>query len=344
MDFNDIIGQRIVVDSLKKAILEEKVANGYIFTGPKGSGKKLIAYTFANALNCKADNSIRPCGKCSSCMKFASNNHPNVEVIRPTGTSIKIKQIRQVISDVSRKPFESGYKIVIIDDAGKMTVDAQDAFLKTLEEPPENTIFVLLVENHHSLLPTVLSRCQVFQLKPIPLNEVKAYIIKGFSNPDSQIKLATVYSNGIIGRAMQILRDDKFFNVRDRYFYALSLFFEEDFIKLSQTVNDFTAIRNEAEEFVDFLLGFFRDIAVYSELEQQCGEDGTEGLIINIDKLSDIVRYRNILTEQQLDYIIENIKRTKKYLGHNVSIRNSIDAMLLNILEVINGKNNRGKV
>jgi DNA polymerase-3 subunit delta' len=91
------------------------ISNGYVFSGPKGCGKKLMAFTFAMALNCTAASENKPCGSCSSCVRTQNGNHPNVEIVRPTGQSIKIKQIRQIISDSSKKPFESGYKVIIVE-------------------------------------------------------------------------------------------------------------------------------------------------------------------------------------------------------------------------------------
>lgn len=339
MNFDDIIGQSMMVKSLKSIIKEGKAANGYIFSGPKGCGKKMTAFTFALALNCSASYGEKPCGTCSSCIRLQNGNHPNIEVIKPKGASIKIEQIKQIISEVSKKPFENGYKIIILESADKMTPQAQDAFLKTLEEPPESTIFMLLVENQYSLLPTVLSRCQTFSLRSVALDEVEKYLKSRLDYSDSQIKLATANSNGIIGRAVEMLKDENYFKQRDDFFVIVDQVFKADYTKVSELTARTIDGKPKAEAFVDFLMTWFRDILVYREMSQ-----ANNGLIINIDRLSDISRHSELLNDTVLDGIIANIKRAMEYIKHNVSIKNGIEGMLLNIMEVCNGKDSRGKI
>lgn len=340
MKFDDIIGQSVVVDSLRRSIAEDKVANGYIFHGPKGCGKKLTAFIFAAALNCKADKAEAPCEACSSCSRMKSGNHPNLDVVRPTGASIKIKQIRELISEVAKKPFENGYKIVILEDAEKMTQDAQDAFLKTLEEPPERTVFILLVENQYSLLPTIVSRCQVFPIKPVSRTEVEYFLKRHCQKPEDLIKLASACSNGIIGRAVQILQDEVYLKKRNGFVQIADLMLRGSGREASGISAETVDTRQDAEELLSFLLGWLRDIAVYREL----GEDRAAELLINLDKLENIRYHSNFLTESKLNSIMDIMKKTKSYINHNVSIKNSIDGMLLNVSEVCNGKNNWSKV
>jgi DNA polymerase-3 subunit delta' len=259
--------------------------------------------------------------------------------VRPTGASIKIKQIRDVISEVHKKPFESGFKVVIFEEAEKMTVDAQDAFLKTLEEPPANTVFMLLAENQHTLLQTVLSRCQVFPVRPVPVAEVEAYLRKNYKTSDEQIKLASIYSNGIIGRAVQMLKDDYYFVQRQKYFDIFGKARGGSFPELSVMASEAIDNKQQALEFTEYLLSLMRDILVYKELNRD-----SEGIISNIDKITEIAYYSGVLTEKQVSGIIDTIKSTIKYISHNVSIKNSIDGMLMNILEVTNGKDDRSQV
>ncbi|MFZ5354225.1 MAG: DNA polymerase III subunit delta' [Bacillota bacterium] len=332
MKFTDIIGQPVLVDSLKRAVMEDKAANGYIFYGPEGCGKKLTAFVFALALNCRSQDGEIPCERCSSCIKFNTGNHPNIKVVKPTGASIKIKQIRDVINEVSKTSFESGFKIIIIDKAEKMTHEAQDAFLKTLEEPPVNTVFMLLVENHHSLLQTVVSRCQVFPLKRVKHNDIEDFLRRSFNIDDAKVKLATAYSNGIIGRAVQILRNDSYFSRRENYIKTIMMLFEGTFVGLSNTLTELVSTREEAVAFLDFMLGWFRDVMVLLE-----APEAAEDMVINIDKLKELTYSAEALTEKKLNSILNIITNTEKQLKHNVSIKNCMDVMILNIMEVNNG-------
>ena len=329
MGFNDVAGQRVIVESLKNAIKNDMTANGYIFSGSKGCGKKLMAFIFAAALNCTGAVSDKPCGSCSSCIRTGSGNHPNVEVVRPTGQSIKIKQIRQIISDASKKPFESGFKIIIIENAEKMTHDAQDAFLKTLEEPPENTVFILLAENHDLLLPTIVSRCQIYQFKPVDMKEMKDYIEEKYDYPSEEVEAAVRYSKGVIGKALDFLKDKESLKAREGFVDILEKALmgngSEALLLASAVVED----KEGAERFMEFSLVWFRDLMVYRE-----SQGAHEQLIINIDSLDRLAKHNTVLTDVKLNSIIDIIKNTTRYVKHNVGIKNSVDGMLLNIVEV----------
>jgi DNA polymerase-3 subunit delta' len=306
------------------------VANGYIFCGPKGSGKSLTAAVFARALNCRGEDQGKPCGNCTSCRKFESGNNPNIEIIKPTGASIKIKQIREVIANVSKKPFESGYKVIILDEADKMTQDAQDAFLKTLEEPPANTIFILLVQNHNSLLPTVISRCQIFYMRKVLTPEIERYLLENYNYDKEQICFAAVSANGIIGRAAEILNNKELQDLRKLYVSLISKISNNSYTEMSAAAGELVESREAAEKLLDFMLSWYRDILVS---KQDCEKQ----ILVNSDNADIIMRQGEKLDENKLNRIIDVIKRTISYINHNVGTKNSIDSMLLNIMEVYNG-------
>lgn len=341
MNFSSIIGQDIIVESLKNAVKNDAVANGYIFSGPKGCGKKLTASVVAMALNCSSRVGDNPCGSCTSCIRIERGNHPNVDIVKPTGATIKIKQIRDIISEVARKPFESGYKTVILEGADKMTHDAQDAFLKTLEEPPLNTVFVLLAENQNRILPTILSRCQVYPFRPLDIRYIKEYLKDKQAYSEADIDSAARYSGGVIGRALELLEDKSFFCIRDTYIEILDRALTggcSDALRLASEIID---TKEGAESFLSFSLEWFRDLGIFSETQGR-----SKQLLLNIDKLSEISKHNSVLTEGRLNSIMEIIKSTTKYLRYNVGIKNCIDGMLLNIAEVslYNGKDGWSKV
>lgn len=341
MGFDEVLGQRVIVESLRNAVKNNMAANGYIFSGPKGCGKSLIAFNFAMALNCTGAAGLRPCGSCSSCIRIKSGNHPNVEVVKPAGLSIKIKQIREIISEASKKPFESGYKIIIVESAEKMTSEAQDAFLKTLEEPPLNTVFILLAENHGLLLPTIVSRCQVYKLKPVDINEMKKFIAARYDYKPEDIESAVRHSNGVPGKALELLKNKENRKERLEYINILEKALAGDRVEALLMAATVIEAKEEAEKFLDFSMTWFRDVMILRE-SQRIGEQ----LIINIDYLDRLVEHNSLLTGDRLNSIMEIIKNTMKYVKHNMSIKNSIDGMLLNIAEVglYNGKNSWGTV
>ena len=165
MIFKEIVGQEQVVEKLTKDLKNNQIAHAYLFEGAKGLGKKTIALELASALVCP-EGIHRPCGKCSSCMKAASGNHPDINIIEEDRI-IKIDEIRELIKEIQLKPYESKRKVCIICGADKMNIWAQNTLLKTLEEPPLYATLILLTTKGKSLLPTIISRCRTIKLYPV---------------------------------------------------------------------------------------------------------------------------------------------------------------------------------
>lgn len=209
--FHDIIGHDDIIRHLKNAIETGKVSHSYIFTGEPGSGKKLLAGTFAAALQCESGES-EPCMTCDSCKKVIGKNHPDIiTVTHEKPGSISIDEVRdQVVRDVDIKPYCSPYKIYIIPDAEMMTVQAQNAILKTIEEPPEYAVIMLLTSNIDSLLPTIRSRCVRLDLKVVDDSLVKEYLMEHLQVPDYQAEIDASYAQGSIGKAKEAATSQEF--------------------------------------------------------------------------------------------------------------------------------------
>ena len=209
--FNNIIGHEEIIRHIKNAIETGKVSHSYIFTGEPGSGKKLLAATFATTLKCE-EKKAEPCMKCDSCKKAIGKNHPDIIMVshEKPGT-ISIDEIReQVINDVAIKPYCSPYKIYIIADAEMMTIQAQNALLKTIEEPPEYAVIMLLTSNADSLLPTIQSRCVRLDLKVVDDSLVKKYLMEHLHIPDYQAEIDASFAQGSIGRAKEAATSEEF--------------------------------------------------------------------------------------------------------------------------------------
>jgi DNA polymerase-3 subunit delta' len=166
--WKDIIGHTYEIETLRSHILSGKVDHAYLFAGIKGLGKTLVATEFFKALNCQRSPGD-PCGQCASCIKTASGNHPDLIKIglKEGKKIIPIDEIRDVIGDIVLKPFEAKVRVVIIEPAEMMNRQSANAILKTLEEPPEATIFILISHNPSLLIPTIISRCQRIRFTPI---------------------------------------------------------------------------------------------------------------------------------------------------------------------------------
>ena len=173
MSFEDVKGQDQAVKFLKTAIGKQKLSHAYIFAGPHGCGRLLLARNFAKAVNCE-NVEFAPCDSCLACRKIDNNTHPDVKWIGKDERSrqIKIDEIRGLEREIVLKPYEGKYKVFIIVEAELMNIEAANSFLKTLEEPPKNSLLVLIVERPKGLPPTIVSRCQIVRLMPLATNEL----------------------------------------------------------------------------------------------------------------------------------------------------------------------------
>ena len=220
MPFNSIIGHDRQIDILKRALANDALAHAYLFSGEQGIGKRLTAYALAAALNCEAPGAGGGCGACPACRRVAGGLHPDVRVVMPesrddqllatlsskeaekASDEIKIDQIRRAQDSISLKPSEGRKKVLIVDGAETMNEASQNAFLKTLEEPPGDSLIILITSMPQSLLPTIRSRCQALMFQPLP-RHILAGVIRekrGLSEDDAWF--AAALSRGSIGSAL----------------------------------------------------------------------------------------------------------------------------------------------
>lgn len=172
--FEKILGNEHIKEQLRKSIKNNQVSHSYLFIGIDGIGKKLLATEFAKAMQCL--NEDKYCNICKSCIEFDSNNNPDFLYIEPDGNSIKIEQIRDMQKRIQEKPIISDKKVYIIDNADKMTVEAQNSLLKTLEEPPEYATIILIGSNENAFLTTIKSRCMILHFNPIEDEKMLQYL------------------------------------------------------------------------------------------------------------------------------------------------------------------------
>jgi len=205
--FNKIIGHDFQKSLLQRAAKEGMVSHAYLFSGPDGVGKKLVALEFAKLLNCTSDrgDSMTEECECGSCRKVERGIHPDVVLVEYEGVNdIKVDQIREGIEDkLFLKPFEGAFKVVIVDESERMNRSAQNAFLKTLEEPPPNSIIILLTSRSAALLPTIRSRCQIVSFSPLPLEYIAQILEKESELSDSEVELTSRLSGGSPGLALK---------------------------------------------------------------------------------------------------------------------------------------------
>lgn len=299
--FEQVIGNDKIKEILHHSIQNHKVSHSYLFIGTDGIGKRKLAVQFAKMILCMEEEKGK--GNCKSCIEFDSENHPDFKIIEPDGNSIKIEQIREMQKRVVEKPIVSNHKVYIINDSDKMTVEAQNCLLKTLEEPPEFVTIILVGANEMSFLSTIKSRCMILHFEPIANDLLKKYLENYYQ---TQIQSETMLETfqGSIGKA--ILLKDK----------------QELYHKVEEFVSGI-----EAKGEIDlFALGEI----FYQEREE----------IFNLLDYMNLLFLKLARQNYLYTYGVQIVETVKKKLVSNHNYDMSIDYLIFQIIEKIKGSKN----
>ena len=315
MSFEDIKGQDNALEILKASLLGERVFSNYLFLGPDGIGKFLAAKNFAKAINC-LEGQVGPCEKCHSCKKVNSNTHPDVFFVEPKGisSSVGIDQIRSAIGRANLKPYEAKKKVFIVDNAHSMNSEASNAFLKTLEEPPKDTIFILISRSKDLLLPTIVSRCHVIKFRAASPEVISRVLEEKLNIGKTESRLLGNFSSGRIGRAIK-MKEEGAIERKNKIIDALS---DENrnFAEEIASHQD----REELKENLEFLVAYFRDVFLYKTT-------GNKETVFHSDKIKNIEEDSQKLSSANLDYLINKIITFRSYVGYNVNPKMIIDVL-----------------
>ena len=258
MPFADILGHDRIVEVLQRSLRSGKTAHSYLFEGVPGCGRKKTAVTLIKALFC----TVLPddaCGACPSCRKIDGGNHPDIHLIAPLPDKrdISIEQLREMQHVLSLRPYEAPRKVCIIDPAERMSVNAANSLLKTLEEPPGNALIILLTENAGMLLPTVRSRCQLIRFAPLSPEHVLSLLIRNGMTPDTAALVAPM-STGSIQRALE-LDNESLVARREAVLSKVGQLSIHQISTVFDAAEELSGNRDTTLELLDLLLSFFRD-------------------------------------------------------------------------------------
>ena len=322
-----VLGHEEVVKHLKNAAAMDKVSHSYIFAGEKGSGKKLLAKLFAMTLQCEKHGDD-PCLQCSYCKTAMNRNHPDIIYIsHEKPNSIGIEDIReQLISDVSIKPYTGPYKIYIVDEAEKMTVQAQNALLKTIEEPPAYAVILLLVNNGSTLLPTIASRCVTLNFKPVRDEVIKKYLMEELHVPDYQAEVSVAFAQGNVGKAKQIATAEDFTEMMDAAFRILKRGQDMEVYEMVDAIKLLSEQKHTIYEYLDLYLVWFRDVLMFKATRQ------IDGLVFR-QEYNDIKSRADRSSYEGLEKIIRAIETAKARLQANVNFDLTMELLFLTIRE-----------
>lgn len=370
--FEGVFGQPRVREFFRATIASGRVSHAYLLTGPAGSNKTAAAYSFAQAIIC----SQQGCRTCDDCRRIGRRNHPDVRFYEPEGAQgYLVEQIREIVADVALAPIRAQRKVYILDRVDLLGVQAANAFLKTLEEPLEGVVFILLGRTREGVLPTIVSRCQVVPFRHIPATEAAGILSQNTGVSQEQARIAIEACDGSLTKAMRFAKSSERADFRRRVMEVLSrlaladardvLEYAAELIERSQAPLDNvrTEQSEELAESADFLTQTaLRQIelrhkraltmATRDSLRQMTAiirswlrdimmvAAGSGHLIVNVDQRDVITQIAQHIDEAELMDAFREAYRMDEAIAYNVSPETCLDALLFSIREVLHGSGN----
>lgn len=327
-NFSDIVGQEHLKEHLQRAIELNKVSHAYIIHGERNSGKEFIAKIFSMALQCENRKGCEPCQKCHSCKQALSGNHPDIIFVSHEKPNvIGVDDIRsQINADVAIKPYHGPKKIYIMNESEKMTVQAQNALLKTLEEPPEYAVILLLTSNMESLLPTILSRCVVLNMKPVRENEIKQFLMQQMEIPDYKADICVAFARGNVGKARLLAKSEEFDKVKEEAVTLLKNIYDMEIYEIVAAIKKITEYKFEINDYLDILSVWYRDVLLFKATHD------VNGLIFR-SEIQYIRKVADRSTYEGIEWIIEALEKAKQRLNANVNFDLTMELLLLTMKE-----------
>lgn len=307
----DFIGHEALINNFKQRCLKNTLSHAHLIAGEDGVGKGKLANILA---------------------KFILNgdlDREYVDIINYSSekSSFGVDDVRDIIEEVYKKPFEKDKKVIIIHEGNKLTIQAQNALLKTIEEPPKGVYIIILCESLELILDTIKSRCEIYKLKPLTKSELYEYIkIKKFNYDENEIKSAIDFSEGVPGRIDRYFNDDKLRELRNNIVILIKNLNKNDLEDILQQEESFSNLKNDKEEVLNIFGLFIRDILINKEIEN-------EEFIINSDKLEDIKELTKEMSFKKLNNMIKTIEEARRNIKSNVSWGMTLRVMLMGFME-----------
>lgn len=325
--FKDVVGHKDIIKYIENAVSEGKVSHAYILNGERGAGKKMLASLFAATLLCEKGGPD-PCNVCHSCRQAESGNHPDIiRVQHEKPNTISVDDIRQQVNnDIQIKPYQGAYKIYIIAEADLMSVQAQNALLKTIEEPPEYAVIFLLTENAEVLLPTITSRCVMLKLRNIKDTLIKKYLMETMEVPDYKADVCTAFAQGNMGRAILLANSEHFNEIRDEAVQLLKYIDEMELNEIVKAIKRINTFKLEVNDYLDIIMIWYRDVLLY-----KATKDITT--VVFKDQIKYIKERAKKSSYEGIELIIESLEKAKTRLKANVNFDLVMELLLLTIKE-----------
>lgn len=311
MYFETILGQEIPKKYIQNAIQRDSINHAYLFEGPSGIGKKTFALEFAKLLLEAGD----------------LENSPDFSHILPDDKSFKIGQVRDLIKDILIKPYGKR-KVYLLENVEKMTVQAQNSFLKTLEEPPAHAVIILLSNNINALLDTVKSRCEILKFSPLAIRDIERYLVEKKGIDEKEAKAYASFSSGILSKALHLIDSEEFNELRSGIEKFIEYNLSKKVINILALISYLEKNKGDLNRILDLTITYFRDIMVIKE-------GIIDEVVINTDRVDFLREKAMEFNFSQIAKIIDIIEDAKSKIRSNCNFQLTMEVMLLNIQEVV---------
>ena len=327
MKIDDIAGQTVALTHLKNALKKDQISQAYMLIGEPGMGKKTIAESFAESILCeeRKPGEYEHCGKCRSCHQVETGNHPDcIFVTHEKSNLISVDEIReQLVSDVELKPYQGSKKVYIVPDAEMMNEQAQNALLKTLEEPPEYAVIILLVANADLMLPTLLSRSIKLPLAPLPDQVIEEKLIKDYYIQKYRTSSIVKFARGNLGRAIEMSENDDFIEDKNTASDIMKKVVKTESYQWKDWIDELSKDKVRLPFFLGLFMDWYRDILMAksgagrerlmfadeeSVITEEAGEYDYEGLKYCIEAIEDA--QAKVRANVKLSLVLENLFNT----------------------------------
>lgn len=310
---------------LSHSLQNNRLAHAYLFTGPKGAGKKQMALHLAKSLFCQ-EREHDACGACLACRRIDAGNHPDVRLLAPDGASIKIDQIRDLQKEMAMRAVESRHKVYIIEHVDKMTTQAANSLLKFLEEPPAGVLAVLLTEHSNAILPTILSRCQIVPFSPLSADEI-AKQLHASGVAEGMARTASHITTNV-EEALLLSQSESFAQLKNLVIQLVKECKQSNssaLLTIHEMLQKSDKLKEELPLFLDLLILWLRDI-LYVQV-------GRHAHLINSDQQDVLQGQALIWTKAELLRGIDLVMETKYRIERNANAQLALERLVLHIQE-----------
>ena len=307
----NFVGHSSLIENFKNRCSNGNLSHAQLISGEDGIGKSILAEILGKLI------------------VNGDLNREYVDIInyRPSKASFGVDDVREIIDEVNKKPFEGDKKVIIIHQGNKLTIQAQNALLKTIEEPPTEVYIIILCESLELILDTIKSRCEIYKLTPLTKDELYKYIaIKGYDYSEEEKASAIAFSEGIPGRIDRYFSDTELQELRDKIVDLLLQLTNNEIEAILEKEEQLVSYKQNKEEVINVLSSFIRDILVNKEVYN-------ENLIINRDKIKEIERLTNEMSFKKLNKMILGLQEARKNIKNNVSWAMTVRIMLMDFME-----------